>query len=78
MLTMLIKKGFKEKGKCVVKAMGNSMFPTIKNGDSIELVTAEYIDVGEIVLCEYKNLLFLHRIVEINNDIVITKGDNHK
>ncbi|MBU1993055.1 signal peptidase I [Patescibacteria group bacterium] len=56
-----------------------SMWPVLKRGDMVfvkGVKTKEDIDVGDIVV--YKNVHYgftIHRVINISNDKVITKGD---
>ncbi len=56
---------------------GNSMFPTIKENEKVDIIKAEKLSVGDIVLFEMGNNLVLHRIVEIREPFYVTQGDNH-
>ena len=65
----------------------NSMYPTFGRGDMIivERLSTEEIynlEVGEVLVYEYRNRILTHRIVEINyhenRRIFTTKGDNNE
>lgn len=62
------------------KGFGNSMWPFLKSGTSVIIDRYKNIQfsVGDIValsLIKKTQALFLHRIIEINGNIVRTKGD---
>ena len=74
----------KARGKIIIPITGNSMLPTLKNGDSI-IITTDYTDIniGDIVFSSvYANHGVVHRIYNIynlNNHILYqTKGDNNR
>lgn len=55
------------------------MFPTIRNGDFVTIVTIEIDDlcIGDIIFFKKKNTHYLHRYIKRNNNgELITKGDN--
>lgn len=67
-----------------ITVIGNSMFPTYKNGDKIRVYPINrQISVGDVVLYTHlKESLTLHRIYEIKyNELgcltYLTKGDNN-
>ncbi|MBE0648450.1 MAG: hypothetical protein IH596_11775 [Bacteroidales bacterium] len=68
-------------GKTVqVKADGHSMNPLIIKGDllTIEGINNEDLFPGEVVAFVRRELLFIHRIIEVgrSDGMVLTKGDN--
>lgn len=67
-----------EKGCCVISTKGDSMWPVIKSGrDKVLIVLPGSLSKNDIVLYRKHNTLILHRIVEICNNYVITRGDNY-
>lgn len=67
-----------EKGCCVIKTKGDSMWPVIKSGrDKVLIVLPEKILKNDIVLYKKNNDFILHRIIKICDDFVITRGDNY-
>ncbi len=60
------------------KLYGNSMQPALNEASilsAIKLSSNEYC-VGDIVLYKDDNKIIAHRIIEMDTDMVITKGDN--
>lgn len=67
--------------------LGNSMCPTLKQGDLVLMIPYQILKIFNIKpqvndIIVYKSpmdgKLICHRIIEINNDRIITKGDfNH-
>ena len=64
-------------GRVQLAAFGYSMLPNLWPGDhlTIEARPFEQIEVGEIVLFARHDRLFLHRVVRIDKDHLITRGD---
>jgi signal peptidase I len=63
---------------------GNSMYPTLKQGDLVLMIPYNILKIFNINpkvndIIVYKSpideKLVCHRIIEINNDVIITKGD---
>ena len=63
---------------------GNSMYPTLKQGDLVLMIPYHILKIFNIKpkvndIIVYKSpideKLVCHRIIEINNDVIITKGD---
>ena len=59
-------------------ATGDSMYPSIRSGDTLELEPADPADlrIGDVVLVRAQRGLTAHRIVAITPESVITRGDN--
>ena len=82
MSQLLVNKIKGDSSEFKVKIVGNSMYPTLKDGEivSIKPLKSKY-DVGDIV-CFFRDKLYLvvHRIVKVikssNKIIYITQGDN--
>lgn len=57
---------------------GESMDPNIKNGDIIVSSTNAEYSVGDVVCFSnsIEESLICHRVIEINDDAIQTKGDN--
>lgn len=55
--------------------MSGSMEPTIATGDLVFVVKKNNYKVGDVILFRSGKSCVLHRIVEINGQEVITKGD---
>lgn len=67
----------------LIKASGTSMFPTIIDGDTYELIEVDpaLLDVGEIVVYKQGDIYICHRIMKkicfFNGKVYFkTKGDN--
>lgn len=59
----------------IFKVKTGSMENNIHTGDYILILKNTSYGVGDVVTFEYNNQLITHRIVEIQDDKVITKGD---
>jgi hypothetical protein len=59
-------------------AAGDSMYPTIRGGDMVEIAPFEPASLrpGDIVLATTRRGLTLHRIVRISADGIVIRGDN--
>lgn len=66
-------------GKFPFNPDGKSMLPTIVGGkDSVLLIKPDEIKKNDIVFAKKSNdTLVMHRVVGIDNDIVILRGDNN-
>jgi hypothetical protein len=60
------------------RAMGDSMHPTIRNGDAVEIAPCKIFEVrrGDIVLASIERGLTLHRVVRISAEGIVMRGDN--
>ena len=59
---------------------GSSMWPALKKGDLVALKGVDSIEalrVGDIVAFEHVGGLAIHRIVEIEGETIVTKGDGN-
>lgn len=76
----LIKTQLLTGNKVKVKANGTSMKPSIKNGDLLILKKSknDQYKEGEIIVFTKEKLLFIHRLIIIDNEngLILTKGDN--
>ena len=64
------------------RARGNSMRPSIKDGDilSIKPIAATKIQIGDVILFWQEERIFVHRVVKRrieNEGMLIVKGDSH-
>ncbi len=70
-----------EEGKNVkMNVQGNSMFPFICHGDKIILSPIDNpskLAIGDVVLAKSDHGTLLHRIVEIEQDLIILAGDRN-
>lgn len=60
-----------------ITVFGNSMKPTYKDGDKVQITCAKDLKINDVILFEILGKLVLHRIVELNLPYIVTKGDNH-
>ncbi|GIW69487.1 MAG: hypothetical protein KatS3mg101_0234 [Patescibacteria group bacterium] len=56
----------------------DSMEPYIRKGDIVIVIPARRLKIGDIAAFKKNNTYITHRIVEIRNDLFITKGDNNQ
>ena len=64
-------------GVGVAVALTNSMEPEFSGGDLLIVTESESYEVGDVVVFQTKQVAISHRIVAINGDDVITKGDSN-
>ncbi|MBW2965880.1 S26 family signal peptidase [Candidatus Woesearchaeota archaeon] len=60
---------------------GGSMLPTIKQDQKVKIIKTKDVKIGDIIVFKgnskkNKNFRIIHRVVKINGNKVITKGDN--
>jgi len=55
--------------------MSGSMEPELKVGDYIIVKNTDEYDVGDIITYQLNESYITHRVIQINDDEVITKGD---
>ncbi|WP_407641856.1 S24/S26 family peptidase [Caldanaerobius fijiensis] len=56
-----------------VKVKGNSMLPALCNSDIVIIETTDCYIVVELI----REKLIVHLVIEINNDVVLMRGDNN-
>lgn len=56
----------------------DSMYPIIKPGQNIRIKKMSNYKKNDVVLFCEKNFYIVHRIVKVENDFVVTKGDNNQ
>lgn len=63
-----------------IKAQGNSMYPLLQDGDTVEYrnVPFQTIKLNDIVLLYIKNIFITHRVIYKTKNTCITRGDNNK
>ncbi len=67
----------KETGGVKIRLEGNSMFPTLTNGQVVSVYPiVDDINNSDIVLFIRKEMLILHRVIKQYNNRIILKGDN--
>lgn len=67
-------------GECITHVTGWSMEPLLHNRQSIVRVVPvekEQLKVGDVVLYKVDEQYILHRIMRIQGDVLITRGDNN-
>jgi hypothetical protein len=63
-------------GELWVSGSGGSMYPTIRDADPVLLAPlARRVRRGQVVLVPLGPRLMLHRVVDVQGDIVLTRGD---
>ena len=60
---------------------GNSMLPTIKQDQKVKILKTKDVKIGNIIIFKgnskkKKNFKVIHRVVKIDGNKIITKGDN--
>ena len=61
----------------VIRVSGTSMYPSIHNGDKIQISRSDSYVTGDIVVFMYKeNEPLVHRLVKIKGNTFYCKGDN--
>ena len=63
----------------IVSVVSDSMEPILHRGDLLFVLNSEDPQVGDIVIYQRSDVKYtiVHRIIEINEDGYITKGDNN-
>lgn len=54
---------------------GNCMNPLLLDGDQLEIAAAGFVRCGEIIVFCEDGLLVAHRVVQLSQDRIRTKGD---
>jgi signal peptidase I len=62
-------------GFYAARGNGNSMLPTIHR-DSLLVLEKRIPEVGDVVHVRNRDYNYVHRLVEISGDTIVTKGDN--
>lgn len=65
-------------GKCKITVQGNSMEPTLMEGDEVEVVQADTLNIDDIILVHQNGRNVVHRVVAMGEGFTITKGDNNR
>lgn len=58
--------------------VSGSMEPAIKIGDYVVVNVDKEYKVGDVVMFKRGNAYIAHRVLEIHDDYIITKGDNNE
>ena len=60
-----------------VMSVGNSMFPALRENDTLIIKSQNQYEIGDILLYEYKDEgMLTHRLLMIDGDKYYCKGDN--
>lgn len=74
----LIDTNIKPFGVQILKVDSNSMSPEFKKGDIIVIKKEKDYVIGDIITYKTKEGYFItHRIIEKNENVYVTKGDNN-
>jgi len=72
----LIRDAVSAGGELWVSGSGSSMHPTVRHADPVLVAPLRSpVRRGQIILVPFASRLMLHRVVEVQGDIVITRGD---
>ena len=56
----------------------NSMFPSLRRGDTAFIVSSQNYEVGDIIAyAHWEKSITVHRIIRITDNLIYTKGDNN-
>ncbi len=58
------------------RPLGGSMAPCLRAGDIVHICPGKNCQIGDIILWQQGDGLFLHRVLAKKNGCVITKGDS--
>lgn len=64
-------------GYSIFSTKTGSMSPTIEKGDIVIVKIGKQVNVDDIITYKNDNAFITHRIIEINGDSIIAKGDNN-
>lgn len=73
----IIKQKIKKENGYSMTIHGNSMFPVFISEDKIRISESNRFHVGDIVVFLQGKVMIAHRIVKINSEEIVTKGDNN-
>ena len=77
----LLKEEIEKKGWIQLKIHGDSMLPTMKDGDMITVELCGQYKIGDIVayytVVDNKVKIIVHRVVFVRKTYVLAKGDNN-
>jgi hypothetical protein len=62
-------------GFYAARGSGNSMLPTI-HSDSLLVLAKRSPEVGDVVHVRNRDYNYVHRLVDISGNTIVTKGDN--
>ncbi len=76
-ITETINKIIEIKGFAIVNVYGISMFPTIKENEKVVVNKCDEISIDDIVVFKYFSRILVHRVVKIEKNLLVIKGDNN-
>jgi len=73
----LINQAFSELGELEISVTGDSMEPTLEDGESIIVIEPENIKIGDIIwFIDDEGIMGLHRVISIADKYIELLGDN--
>ncbi len=78
----LLKEKIETKGRIELTVHGDSMLPTLQDGDTVYIMKNENYKIGDIIAYYLKNNenvspIIIHRIIFVRKTYVLTKGDHN-
>lgn len=77
----ILKDRIRDRGYIDLITHGNSMLPTIKGNEKVNVSKCEEISIGDIIAYFFENNgrldIVIHRVVLVRKDYVLAKGDNN-
>ena len=77
----LLKEELDKKGELQLIVHGDSMLPTLKDGNVIKIEKCNEYRIGDIVvfytIVENQLKIIVHRVIFVRKTYVLTKGDNN-
>jgi hypothetical protein len=74
----LVRDLVRKTGRARVRATGTSMVPSIWPGDELLIQnTSAPLIPGQVVAWQANQRIFIHRVIEVNRNTVLTRGDRH-
>lgn len=64
-------------GYSIFSTATGSMSPTIEKGDIVVVKIGEQVEKNDIITYKSENAIITHRLMEINDEYIIAKGDNN-
>jgi len=66
-------------GHSFAVVVGNSMYPNLKDGDFLVVKNNQEVETGDIIcFFDEENRRIVHRVIKIDDNKIITKGDFNK
>ena len=77
----LITNELNNNGKISLTVHGNSMFPTLNDGETVTVIKSEQYNIGDIIayytITDNLVTIIVHRVIFTRSKYVLTKGDNN-